>query len=130
MPCKKGHPISAYYGYLVGVTNKLAEKHLPDVKPRLDTDGGQPQGRRADQVGGTLLVHRDDITQYMHDWLKITEDVRFDPEVRLPRLLCSLCASLPVLNISNVHMLFVGYYERESAVAYNPANCLNDVNLM
>ena len=49
---------------------------------RNDTKGGLPMGRYADQVGGIFFVHKDDMKQYMYDWLKITEDVRYDPEVR------------------------------------------------
>lgn len=81
--CVRGHPISAYYGYLIGATNDLAVRHIPDVAPRNDTTGGQPLGRRSDQVGGIFIVHRDDMREYMTDWLSITEDVRFDPEVWL-----------------------------------------------
>jgi peptidyl serine alpha-galactosyltransferase len=82
LPCKRSRPIAAFYGYLVGSTNDLGKKHLPEVQPRNNTSGGQPYGRRADQVGGLFIVHRDDMKQYMHDWLKITEQVRFDPDVR------------------------------------------------
>lgn len=67
--------------YLIGATNELAVRHIPNVEPRNDSTGGQPQGRRSDQVGGIFIVHKDDMKTYMHDWLSITEDVRFDPEV-------------------------------------------------
>jgi hypothetical protein len=70
-------------GLLQGSTNRLAEKHIPQVAVRNDTSGGQPMGRRADQVGGLFIVHREDMKLYMHDWLKFTEAVRFDPDVRL-----------------------------------------------
>lgn len=101
LDCARGSPLAAYYGYLEGSANRLAEKHLPDVLPRNNTSGGQPAGRRADQVGGLLVVHRDDMRLYMHDWLRFTEDVRNDPEarpcartladrVRAPGLLCPL----------------------------------------
>jgi peptidyl serine alpha-galactosyltransferase len=81
MDCVRGHPIAAFYGYLKGVSNDLAVRHIPDVPPRNDTNGGQPFGRRSDQVGGIFIVHKDDMREYMNDWLTITEDVRFDPEV-------------------------------------------------
>jgi hypothetical protein len=45
----RGH--AAYYGYLKGVNNPLAEKHIPEISPRNDELAG-PKGRRADQVGG------------------------------------------------------------------------------
>jgi hypothetical protein len=80
--------------YLKGSHNELAAKHLPDVTPRADTDGGQPKGRRADMVGGIFIVHKDDMKEYMHDWVKFTEDVRFDPDVRaclLPYYLAAQC---------------------------------------
>lgn len=79
--CVRGRPIAAFYGYLIGATNDLAVRHIPQVAPRNDTTGGQPAGRRSDQVGGIFIVHQDDMRQYMDDWLSITENVRFDPEV-------------------------------------------------
>ncbi len=42
--------MSAYFGYLKGVKNELALKHVPYVEPRNDTLAG-PEGRRGDQVG-------------------------------------------------------------------------------
>ena len=47
--CLTGTAISAYYGYLKGVDNALALKHVPEVPPRNDTLAG-PYGRRGDQV--------------------------------------------------------------------------------
>lgn len=41
--------MSAYFGYLKGVSNELALKHVPYVVPRNDTLAG-PHGRRGDQV--------------------------------------------------------------------------------
>jgi peptidyl serine alpha-galactosyltransferase len=82
MDCRRGHPIAAYYGYLIGSTNELAEHFLPGVDPRNDTSGGQPKGRRADQVGGIFVVHRDDMLLYMDDWVKFAADVRFYADVR------------------------------------------------
>ena len=82
--CERGRPFSSFFGYLKGVSNELAVKHLPDVAPRNDTAGGQPFGRRGDMVGGFLVVHRDDMLQYMNDWVTFTEAVRFDPDVRWP----------------------------------------------
>lgn len=46
---EKGHPVSAFYGYLKGVGNELALKHIPEVPPTNDFEAG-PFGRR-----GTLL---------------------------------------------------------------------------
>lgn len=81
MNCERGRPISAFYGYLKGTNNDLATRHIPQVPIRNNTDGGQPLHRRSDQVGGFVVVHKDDMRQYMHDWLQMTEDVRDDPEV-------------------------------------------------
>ncbi len=54
---KEGTAISAYYGYLKGVNNELALKHVPEVPPRNDTLAG-PYGRRGDQVRrGRVLEH-------------------------------------------------------------------------
>ena len=41
--------MSAFFGYLKGVSNELALKHVPDVLPRNDSLAG-PIGRRGDQV--------------------------------------------------------------------------------
>ena len=41
--------MSAFYGYLKGVNNELALKHVPEVEPRNDTLAG-PRGRRGDQA--------------------------------------------------------------------------------
>jgi peptidyl serine alpha-galactosyltransferase len=84
MPCKRGQPISQYYDCVVGAANELAARHIPEIPPRNNTDGSLPYDRRADMVGGMFVVHKDDMKQYMHDWLAYTEKVRFDPEVLLP----------------------------------------------
>lgn len=41
--------MSAFFGYLKGVDNELALKHVPEVPPRNDSLAG-PVGRRGDQV--------------------------------------------------------------------------------
>lgn len=38
---RPGRAVSAFYGYLKGVNNKLALKHVPEVLPRNDTDAGK-----------------------------------------------------------------------------------------
>jgi len=76
---KKGLAISAFYGYLEGVSNALALKHVPEVLPRNDTLAG-PKGRRGDQVGGFILMHQEDLRRMAPMWLKYSEDVRFDPD--------------------------------------------------
>ena len=80
--CSTDQPTTQLRRYLKGANNELALKHIPEVAPRTDTNGGQPLHRRADYVGGIFIVHKDDMLQYMHDWVKITEAVRFDPDVR------------------------------------------------
>ncbi|GAB4816143.1 hypothetical protein N2152v2_003189 [Parachlorella kessleri] len=50
---RPGRAVSAYYGYLKGVDNKLALKHVPEVVPRNDTDAGAG-GRAGEQH---LLSH-------------------------------------------------------------------------
>lgn len=47
--------MSAYFGYLKGVVNELALKHVPFVEPRNDTLAG-PKGRRGDQVRQPLAL--------------------------------------------------------------------------
>jgi hypothetical protein len=51
---RKGQAVSAFYGYLKGVNNELALKHVPEIEPRNDTLAG-PLGRRGDQARN--LVH-------------------------------------------------------------------------
>ena len=51
-----GWAVSAYFGYLKGVSNELALKHVPYVVPRNDTLAG-PRGRRGDQVPSPILCH-------------------------------------------------------------------------
>ena len=46
---RKGLAVSAFYGYLKGVNNELALKHVPEVAPRNDTLAG-PYGRRGAQA--------------------------------------------------------------------------------
>lgn len=41
-----------------------------------------PRGRRGDQVGGFTLMNVADLRRVAPLWLKYTEDVRFDPDVR------------------------------------------------
>lgn len=41
--------MSAFFGYLKGVANELALKHVPHVQPRNESLAG-PKGRRGDQV--------------------------------------------------------------------------------
>jgi hypothetical protein len=62
------------------VTNELALRHAAGVAPRQDTAAG-PAGRRGDQVGGFTLMEREDLRRVLPLWLRISEDVRFDPEV-------------------------------------------------
>ena len=50
MAVSRGWAVSAYFGYLKGVDNALALKHVPHVTPRNDTLAG-PMGRRGDQAG-------------------------------------------------------------------------------
>ena len=76
--------MSAFFGYMKGVKNELAMKHVPEVVPRNDTLAG-PKGRRGDMVGGFTLMHREDLRRVAPHWLKYTEDVRFDPDVSAER---------------------------------------------
>lgn len=73
-----GTAVSGFFGYMVGVHNELALRHVPEVEPRWDEVAGPP-GRRGDQVGGFTLMYRDDLRRVAPLWLKISEDVRADP---------------------------------------------------
>eukprot|EP01023_Acetabularia_acetabulum_P037225 TRINITY_DN35252_c0_g1_i1.p2 TRINITY_DN35252_c0_g1~~TRINITY_DN35252_c0_g1_i1.p2 ORF type:complete len:196 (-),score=34.61 TRINITY_DN35252_c0_g1_i1:13-600(-) len=75
---KQGWATGAQFGYLIGVKNALAERHIPHVKPRNNKDGGQPYGRKADQIGAYIVMQKDDLKKMSRDWLKYTEDVRAD----------------------------------------------------
>lgn len=77
----RGWAMGAKYTYMIGVNNALADKHIPEVARRNDTLAG-PAGRRSDQVGGFFFIHRDDLKHLSTLWLKYTEDVRADQEVR------------------------------------------------
>lgn len=74
-----GRAVSAFFGYMKGVKNNLALKHVPEVTPRNDTLAG-PQGRRGDQVGGFTMMYTEDLRRVAPLWLKYTEDVRADPD--------------------------------------------------
>jgi hypothetical protein len=77
-----GWAVGSDYGYLVGVNNDLADRHIPEIPRRNDSFAG-PVGRRSDMVGGFFFIHRTDLKRLSKLWLKYTFDVRQDPEVRL-----------------------------------------------
>ncbi|KDP46351.1 hypothetical protein JCGZ_10191 [Jatropha curcas] len=62
---EKGRPVAAYYGYLVGCDNILAQLHTKH--PEL-----------CDKVGGLLAMHIDDLRALAPMWLSKTEEVRED----------------------------------------------------
>ncbi|KAA3455908.1 F28J7.5 protein isoform 1 [Gossypium australe] len=62
---EKGHPVAAYYGYLIGCDNILAKMHTKH--PEL-----------CDKVGGLLAMHIDDLQVLAPLWLSKTEEVRED----------------------------------------------------
>ncbi|GAB4848032.1 Peptidyl serine alpha-galactosyltransferase [Ancistrocladus abbreviatus] len=62
---EKGRPVAAYYGYLIGCDNVLAELHTKH--PNL-----------CDKVGGLLAMHIDDLRALAPLWLSKTEEVRED----------------------------------------------------
>ncbi|KAK8335267.1 hypothetical protein V6Z12_A09G042800 [Gossypium hirsutum] len=62
---EKGHPVAAYYGYLIGCDNILAKMHTKH--PEL-----------CDKVGGLLAMHIDDLRVLAPLWLSKTEEVRED----------------------------------------------------
>lgn len=74
-----GTAVSGFFGYMVGVENELALRHVPEVEPRQDSLAG-PVGRRGDQVGGFTLMEREDLRRVGPLWLQLSEDVRFDPK--------------------------------------------------
>ncbi|CAJ1785055.1 unnamed protein product [Sphenostylis stenocarpa] len=62
---EKGRPVAAYYGYLRGCDNILAQLHTKH--PEL-----------CDKVGGLLAMHIDDLRSLAPMWLSKTEEVRQD----------------------------------------------------
>ncbi|MCL7028760.1 hypothetical protein MKW94_009751, partial [Papaver nudicaule] len=62
---EKGKPVAAFYGYLVGCDNLLAQIHTKH--PEL-----------CDKVGGLLAMHIDDLKALAPMWLSKTEEVRED----------------------------------------------------
>ncbi|KAI4350574.1 hypothetical protein L6164_005021 [Bauhinia variegata] len=62
---EKGRPVAAYYGYLRGCDNILAQLHTKH--PQL-----------CDKVGGLLAMHIDDLRTLAPMWLSKTEEVRED----------------------------------------------------
>ena len=67
---ERGRPISAHYGYLVGVFRQ----NLMKVKARV------PNVENAQQVGGFTVMHREDLERVAPRWLYWTEEVRQDPD--------------------------------------------------
>ncbi|KAL5793316.1 hypothetical protein ACOSP7_001910 [Xanthoceras sorbifolium] len=62
---EKGQPVAAYYGYLVGCDNILAQLHTKHPE-------------FCDKVGGLLAMHIDDLRALAPMWLSKTEEVRED----------------------------------------------------
>ena len=75
---KRGAPVAAFYGYMKGVANELAETMIPEVPPVYDTVAG-PSGRKADQVGCFFAIYKDDFAKIAEDYMSFTEKVRLDP---------------------------------------------------
>ncbi|KAK7385353.1 hypothetical protein VNO78_31069 [Psophocarpus tetragonolobus] len=62
---EKGRPVAAYYGYLIGCDNILAQLHTKHPE-------------MCDKVGGLLAFHIDDLRVFAPLWLSKTEEVRED----------------------------------------------------
>ncbi|CAI5512516.1 unnamed protein product [Closterium sp. Naga37s-1] len=62
---EKGKPVAAYYGYLIGCDNILAQLHTkhPELCPK---------------VGGFIVMHIDDLRRFAPLWLSKTQEVRAD----------------------------------------------------
>lgn len=85
-----GWAVAAYFDYMKGTDNELAERHIPELPVRNDSLAGR-RGRRSDMCGGWTFMTRDDITRVGPLWLKYTEDVRFDDEVCVLTTVCGQC---------------------------------------
>jgi len=64
---EKGRPVAAYYGYLIGCDNILAQLHTKHPE-------------HCDKVGGLLAMHIDDLRALAPMWLSKTEEVRQDKD--------------------------------------------------
>lgn len=64
----RGKPVGADYEYLVGCYNELVHRHVPE------------HVEYCQQVGGIIVMHRDDLRAVAPRWLHFTEQVRHDPE--------------------------------------------------
>ncbi|KAM5581849.1 peptidyl serine alpha-galactosyltransferase [Rosa sericea] len=62
---EKGYAVAAYYGYLIGCNNILAQLHTKHPE-------------FCDKVGGLLAMHIDDLRALAPMWLSKTEEVRED----------------------------------------------------
>lgn len=51
----------------------------------------------ASQVGGFILMHKEDLKRMAPLWLKYSEDVRFDPDVRLHSF-CSIQSGIMAMH--------------------------------
>jgi hypothetical protein len=67
---RRGAPVSAKYGYLIGTQ---PESHM-GVKARVRNV------EKAQQVGGFTVMHREDMRKLAPRWLYWTEEVRQDPD--------------------------------------------------
>ena len=67
---ERGRPVSAHYGYLVGI---FKENYMK-VKERVKNV------EKAQQVGGFSVMHIEDLKKVAPLWLKWTEEVRADPD--------------------------------------------------
>ncbi|KAK9837510.1 hypothetical protein WJX81_007648 [Elliptochloris bilobata] len=77
-----GWPVAPFSADLRNVDAKLAERHISKVPQRNNTLAG-PRMRRADLVGGFIMVHKDDLAQLAPMWLQSTAVLRMDPEAAL-----------------------------------------------
>eukprot|EP00884_Botryococcus_braunii_P005119 jgi/Botrbrau1/14608/Bobra.67_2s0008.1 len=79
MGVKPGWAVAAFFGYMKGVANELALRHVKEIVPHNDTFAG-PSGRRGDQVGGFTMMLREDLQRMVPYWISYTEAVRADPD--------------------------------------------------
>jgi hypothetical protein len=86
-----GTAISAFFGYMKGVNNELAMKHVPLVTPRNDSVAG-PVGRRGDQVCTPPSPSRCSVSIYISLYLSFLFSLSISLCVYIYVCVCVLCA--------------------------------------
>lgn len=72
---------SAYYNYLDGTHNEMAQKYLSSNINTLNDTYGGTYGRLADEASYFVLIRTKDLAKILPDWLSLTEEIRLDEHI-------------------------------------------------